>query len=147
MLVRVVNQSDATAWERMRQTLWPAAAGEHAGEIARFFSGDRRDPAEVLMAIDESGRAIGFAEVSIRPSAEGCNSGRVAYLEGWFVESSVRRQGVGTALVKAAEVWGRSQNCTELASDVELGNAASAAAHKALGFSEIVRKVCFRKDL
>lgn len=147
MVVRAINRSDAPAWERMRQTLWPSAAGEHAGEIARFFSGDRRDPAEVLIAIEESGRAIGFAELSIRPTAEGCDSGRVAYLEGWFVEPSVQRQGVGTALVHAAEVWGRRQGCTELASDVELGNGASEAAHKALGFSEVVRTICFRKTL
>jgi aminoglycoside 6'-N-acetyltransferase I len=147
MLVRVIAHSDAPAWERMRQTLWPSAAGEHAGEIARFFSGDRRDPLEVLLAIEDSGRAVGFAELSIRQSAEGCYSGRVAYLEGWFVEPAARRRGVGSALVKAAEAWGRDQGCTELASDVELGNTASAAAHSALGFAEIVRKVCFRKDL
>jgi len=146
MLVRAINHSDASAWERMRQLLWPSAPGEHAGEIARFFSGDRRNPAEVLLAIDERGRAIGFAELSIRPDAEGCDSGRIAYLEGWFVESSARRQGVGAALVKAAEEWGRQQHCTELASDAELANAASTAAHKALGFpllaSRFRRAVC-----
>jgi aminoglycoside 6'-N-acetyltransferase I len=147
MLVRAIEHSDAPAWERMRQTLWPSAAGEHAGEIARFFAGDRRDPTEVLIALEESGRAIGFAELSIRSSAEGCESGRVAYLEGWFVEPSYRRHGVGTALVKAAETWGRNQNCTELASDAELENVASAAAHRASGFVEVVRKVCFRKGL
>jgi len=106
MSVRVINRSDALAWECMRQTLWPSAAGEYAREIERLFGGDRRDPAEVLIAIDDSGLSIGFAELSIRPSAEGCYSGRVAYLEGWFVEASARRQGVGTALVKAADAWG-----------------------------------------
>ncbi len=71
MLVRAIQQSDFADWERMRQAFWPSPAGEHAGEIGFFFNGDRRNPAEVLIAIEESGRAIGFAELSIRPYAEG----------------------------------------------------------------------------
>ena len=47
----------------------------------------------------------------------------------------------------AAEAWGRSQGCEELASDTELANDASAAAHTALGFTEVGRVRCFRKDL
>jgi aminoglycoside 6'-N-acetyltransferase I len=147
MLIRLIQPSDAADWERMRQALWPSEPGEHAEEIASFFAGDRRDPAEVLLAIDGSGRAIGFAEVSIRQYAEGCDSDRVAYLEGWFVEEAQRRKRVGAALVAAVEAWGRAQGCTELASDTEIDNTGSAAAHRALGFSEVERIVCFRKDL
>ena len=29
---------------RMREALWPAEPCEHAGEIAAFFAGDRREP-------------------------------------------------------------------------------------------------------
>lgn len=147
MIVRSVGPGDAADWERMRQELWPAAEGEHAGEIGRFFDGDRRVAAEVLMAFAESGRAVGFAELSIRPYAEGCYSGRVAYLEGWFVESSWRGRGVGAALVRAAEEWGRGQGCAEMASDTELENEGSAKAHEAIGFEEVGRIVCFRKEL
>jgi aminoglycoside 6'-N-acetyltransferase I len=147
MLVRPIQQSDSADWERMRQAFWPSTAGEHAGEIGLFFNGDRRNPAEVLIAIEETGRAIGFAELSIRPYAEGCYSGRVAYLEGWFVEISARGKGVGAALGKAAEEWARAQGCTELASDTEIDNAASASAHESLGFEEINRIICFRKAL
>ena len=147
MHVRPIQQSDSADWERMRQQLWPSPAGEHAAEIELFFSGERRDPAEVLIAIGESGRAVGFAELSIRPYAEGCYSGRVAYLEGWFVEGSHQGKGFGGALVKAAEEWARSQGCTEFASDTEIGNAVSAAAHERLGFEEVNRIICFRKVL
>jgi aminoglycoside 6'-N-acetyltransferase I len=131
----------------MRQALWPSAPGEHAQEIASFFRGDRRNPAEVLLAVDDSGRAVGFAEVSIRPYAEGCYSGRVAYLEGWYVDEAVRRQGIGAALVRAAEEWGRAQGCTELGSDTETENLDSAAAHRSVGFTEVERIICFRKTL
>lgn len=131
----------------MREALWPAEPGEHAEEIASFFAGDRRDPAEVLLATGDSGAAIGFAEVSIRQYAEGCSTDRVAYLEGWFVEEGQRRKGIGAALVAAVEAWGRAQGCTELASDTEIHNLGSAAAHRALGFSEVERIVCFRKAI
>ena len=69
-MIRPVDRRDAAAWERMRQALWPSAPGEHAEEIARFFGGDRDDPADVLIACDDSGEPIGFAELSIRPYAE-----------------------------------------------------------------------------
>jgi aminoglycoside 6'-N-acetyltransferase I len=145
--IRPARPTDAVEWERMRQALWPSAPGEHAGEIASFFRGDRRNPAEVLLALDESGRPVGFAEVSIRPCAEACSSGRVAYLEGWFVEEAERGKGVGAALVAAVEEWGRAQGCSELGSDAAIDNVGSVAAHRSLGFTEVGRIVCFRKAL
>jgi aminoglycoside 6'-N-acetyltransferase I len=49
--------------------------------------------------------------------------------------------------VRAAEEWARGQGCVELASDTEAANAASAAAHRALGFTDLGLVRCFRKDL
>jgi len=50
-------------------------------------------------------------------------------------------------LIAAAEEWGRSQGCREFASDAELDNDPSHAAHRALGFVEVGAVRCFRKDL
>jgi len=146
VVIRVVQRGDAAAWERMRDALWPSAPGEHAREIAAFFDGPREDPQEAIIAFDD-GRAVGFAEMTIRPYAEGCQFGRVAYLEGWFVDEAARRQGVGAALVEAVAAWGRAQGCTDLASDTEIGNHDSIASHRSLGFDEVERIVCFRKAL
>ena len=147
MLIRPVEPGDAGPWARMRQVLWPSETDEHAAEIAAFFEGHRSNPAEVLLAIDEAGKAIGFAELSIRPYAEGCYSGQVAFLEGWYVAQDRRREGIGGALVRAAEAWGRAQGCTEMGSDTDIKNIVSATAHRALGFVEVNRIVCFRKTL
>ena len=103
-------------------------------------------PLAVLIAHDSTG-PDGFVELSIRAYAEGCYSGRVAFLEGWYVVPAARRKGVGRALVQAAEDWGRAQGCTEFGSDALLDNATSQAAHRALGFAEVVQIRCFRKDL
>ncbi len=147
MIVRPVTPKDASAWADLRRALWPGQVSEHAAEVAAFFEGQVREPLAVLVAADEADRLIGFAELSIRAYAEGCHSDRVAYLESWYVAPAARRRGVGRALLAAVEAWGRSQGCAELASDTELANDASAAAHTALGFNEVGRVRCFRKDL
>ena len=131
----------------MRRALWPGEVAEHAADVAAFFEGQAREPLAVLVAADEADRLIGFAELSIRAYAEGCHSDRVAYLEGWYVAPAARRRGVGRALLAAVEAWGRSHGCAELACDTELANDTSAAAHTALGFNEVGRVRCFRKDL
>ena len=132
----------------MRRDLWPeGSAAEHGAEIDAFFAGRLQNPLAALVAIDGSGEAVGFAELSIRSYAEDCVTDHVAYLEGWYVAPHARGRGVGRALVEAAEQWGLARGCTEFASDALLDNEASAAAHRALGFEETVRIRCFKKQL
>jgi len=147
VIIRPVSPADADVWLRMRIALWPEDGGSHGEEIARYFSGQRREPQEVLLACLASGAPIGFVELSIRSYAEGCTSDRVAFVEGWYVDPAHRRRGVGAALMRAAEEWGRVNKCTELGSDTQLWNLASIEAHKALGFEEVERLVAFRKSL
>jgi aminoglycoside 6'-N-acetyltransferase I len=131
----------------MRERLWPSEPGEHACDINRYFTGTVGEPVEVLLAFNGRGEAIGFIELSIRAYAQGCTGDRVAFIEGWYVESEERRRGVGAALVSAAESWAKSHSCSELASDTEIGNHASVAAHLALGFTDVGRIRCFKKSL
>jgi aminoglycoside 6'-N-acetyltransferase I len=146
--IRAARPDDARLWRGMRHALWPeGSAEEHAGEIEDFFAGRSREPLAVLVAESIPGQLAGFAELSIRPYADGCKTDRVGYLEGWYVIPEAWRQGVGRALVEAAEAWARTQGCTEFASDTEAGNERSAAAHRALGFTEASLIRCFRKDL
>jgi aminoglycoside 6'-N-acetyltransferase I len=146
--VRSATPGDAAAWLRMREALWPDdGAASHAGEIEQYFAGKLRMPLEVLVAVDEQGSTVGFAELSIRSYAEDCLTDHVGYLEGWYVAPAARRMGVGRALVAAAERWARARGCTEFASDALIDNQVSAAAHRALGFQETVRIRCFRKPL
>lgn len=145
---RAVRPGDSRLWCEMRHALWPeGSAEEHAVEIEDFFAGRLREPLKVLVAEEAPGRLLGFAELSIRPMAEGCTTDRIGYLEGWYVVPEAREQGVGRALVEAAEEWARGQGCTEFASDAEADNQRSAAAHRALGFTEVGLIRCFRKDL
>jgi len=131
----------------MRRALWPDPEDSHAEEIEAFFAGMLQNPLGVLVAVDGGGAIVGFVELSIRNYAEHCVTDRVAYLEGWYVDEHARRQGIGRALVTAAEAWGRAQGCTEFGSDAVIDNEVSAAAHRALGFDETEQIRCFRKTL
>jgi aminoglycoside 6'-N-acetyltransferase I len=147
--VRSVTAVDADEWHRMRCALWPLGddLAAHRTAIDRFFAGDRREPLEVLIAVDEEGRAVGLAELSIRNIVDSCTSDRVSYLEGWYVDPQARRRGVGRALIEAAEAWGRKQGCDEFGSDSLIDNEISIEAHRALGFEETGRVCNFRKSL
>src|SRR5262249_58795557 len=71
----------------------------------------------------------------------------VGYVEGWFVDADLRRQGVGRRLLEAAEQWATAHGCKEMASDAQMENEVSLAAHQALGFEESSRAVHLRKRL
>src|SRR5262245_52917303 len=132
--VRSAEPRDIDAWVRMRTALWPADVAEHRASVERFFSGHRHEPAEVLLAFGDDRTAVGFVELSIRNIVDSCESDRVAYLEGWYVDPSARRCGVGAALIAAAERWALQQGCTEFGSDSLIGNAVSEQAHLSMGF-------------
>lgn len=147
MLIRAVRQVDRDSWARLRQALWPSSAQDNGDTIDRYFAGGLREPLEALLALDEEGRAVGLIELSIRAYAEGSETDRIAFVEGWYVIPSARQQGVGAALIRAAEEWARLQGCTELGSDTEVENTASAAAHLAVGFRETGVVRCFLKSI
>ena len=146
MSVRIGTRADFPGWLTMRQALWPEASDErHRKEMAMILAA----PEEMvpLLYEDASGRLLGFAEAALRKYADGCLSSPVGYLEGWYVVDDARRQGVGGALMRAAEDWVRGKGCTEMASDTEIENRLSRTAHGRLGYEEVGEAVCFRKSL
>lgn len=147
--VRNFQPEDASVWLQMRRELWPdSPLSEHRDEINSFIQGKfPRGPCAVILAEDDSGQIQGFMELSIRPYAEGCQSYRVAYLEGWYVMPDARKKGFGRALVSAGEDWAREQSCTEFASDADPKNDVSFAAHRGVGFTDAGLVRCFKKEL
>ncbi len=131
MNIRRAEPADWDEWLRMRRLLWDdASAEEHQAEMREIMV----DPdAPVFLAIRPDGRPGGFLEGGIRKYADGCETGPVGYIEGWYVGADLRRPGVGGALVRAMEAWVRERGLTELASDPWIGNETSIAAHKRLG--------------
>jgi aminoglycoside 6'-N-acetyltransferase I len=145
VIIRPLQAQDLDAWTSLRAALWPHHSAPKLREEAERFLAWAQFGA-VYVAQDE-GRLVGMIEASLRPYADGCASSPVPYIEGWFVEDAYRKTGVGRLLVTAVEVWAAGEGYTELASDAELENSVSHAAHKALGFEETDRIICYRKAL
>jgi aminoglycoside 6'-N-acetyltransferase I len=148
MLIRSASLQDFERWQILRQKLWPQVEVEdsrkdffdHLNGSIKIF---------ILLAEDVDNNEItGFLEASIRCEyVEGCETDRVGYIEGWFVDEKYRRQNVGRKLVMAAENWARGMGCKEMASDCELENETSQIAHQKIGYEAISRNVHFKKWL
>ena len=143
--VAQAGAADREDWFALREALWPQPVEMQSQEISEIL--ERADCAAFL-ARNVAGRAVGFAEASLRRDfVSGCETSPVGFLEGIYVTPYVRRQGVARALVDAVTAWTRTQGCSELASDAAIDNLASHQMHEALGFSETERVVFFRRVL
>ena len=143
--VRNVRPEDRAEWLRMRKALWDDCPDDQQEREIDEFRGSTVD--RVFFAERPDGGLCGFLEAATRSRANGCETTPVGYLEGWYVDPDVRRQGVGRALIEDAEAWARSKGCRQMASDAELWNTVSHQAHGALGYQETGRVVTFKKDL
>jgi aminoglycoside 6'-N-acetyltransferase I len=102
----------------------------------------------ILVSQSEDDALTGFLEVGLRSHADGCDTAHpVGFVEGWFVHDAFRKQGIGRALMRAAEDWARTQGCLEIASDTWIDDDMSIDAHQALGFEVVDHCIHFRKLL
>jgi aminoglycoside 6'-N-acetyltransferase I len=152
MVIRPVEASDANEWLRMRMALWPDSnLDKENNEIKHFLATPARAVLPTMQAVFVCQRPdiglCGFVEVGIRPYADGCETTDVGYLEAWYVDPDWRNQGIGRALVRAAETWAHRQGCREMASDADLTNILSQTVHQRLGYVETSRIVQFCKTL
>lgn len=145
MRVRPLEPSDWNEWRRMRLALWPDEAS--AGSDQEMRASHEQSDARVFVALRPDRSLCGFVEVGTRGYAEGCETSPVGYIEGWYVDPDVRRQGYGRALLEAAEEWARSAGYSEMGSDALLDNTRSHRAHLRSGYEEVERLVVFRKPL
>jgi aminoglycoside 6'-N-acetyltransferase I len=145
--VSPAHAADHDDWLAMRVDLWPEGReDEHRADIEAY---DEAGQSPIcLIARDEAGTALGFAEAALRQDyVNGCETSPVAFLEGIYVRPDARGRGVARRLVMAVEAWAVGLGCTEFASDADIGNVDSHAMHEALGFTETQRVVYFRKLL
>lgn len=125
--------------------LWPDAP---VSELKEEFEEMMACPEVALFLCRREGVACAFAQVQLRHDyVEGTESSPVAYLEGIFVESECRQQGIGRALVLACQNWACEQGVHEFASDCLLENQESLQFHLAVGFREANRLICFVKSI
>jgi GNAT superfamily N-acetyltransferase len=150
-MIRLIDEGDRTELLRMLTALRPTDP-ELVKWVDGIYAGTNMVKA-VFVKEREAGQGDlpallgGFLELGERAYAEGCESSPVAFIEGWYVDGDLRNQGVGRALVAAAEKWARRRGYQEMGSDLVLGNDISLNAHLALGFKEVERLVALAKKL
>lgn len=146
LAVRELGSADLDLWARLAHALWPEDPPEtHRAEIAATRGpgvGGRRG-----FVAEAEGAVAGFAELGLRPYADGCATRPVAFLEGVWVAPRARRRGVGRALLAHLEALARAEGRREMGSDALISNRRSRAAHRAWGFEEVERVVHLRKVL
>jgi len=145
MRVRAYRDADWSEWLRLSQALFPhSGPEEHEPDMRRFRE---RDDAAVFIAERPDGSVCGYVEVGARPYVDGCDTSPVGYIEAWYVDADMRRDGYGRALLQAAEQWARGRGYREMGSDALLDNTVSHQAHERSGYVEVDRVVQFRKIL
>jgi aminoglycoside 6'-N-acetyltransferase I len=148
MRVEPYREQDFEDWLGLRYALWPQEGELESGARALAARMANMGDAAVFLARSAEGRALGFAEASLRRDyVNGCATSPVAFLEGLYVEPAWRRQGIARALCAAVESWAVKLGCAGFASDALLANEPAHHVHMALGFRETERVVYFRKPL
>lgn len=144
-MVKKAEIADVPHLAELALQLWP----EHEKQEleAEFRQGMQQGSTHVFLKWLEDS-AVGFAQCGLRQDyVEGTSTSPVGYLEGIFVLPEYRGRGFARELTASCEAWAKAQGCWEFASDCELTNLESLHFHKALGFSEANRIICFVKKL
>jgi aminoglycoside 6'-N-acetyltransferase I len=151
IVVRQAQVADTEMLAEMCALLWPdSPLEEHRRELETALRSCMNGtlPGAILVAQDIDGLLTGFLQVGLRSHADGCDvSQPVGFVEGWFVQEKFRHQGIGKALMCAAETWSRQHGCREMASDTWIDHEESIHAHKGVGFEVVDRCVHFHKWL
>ena len=125
--------------------LWDNNSAEDL--IKEFSEIILREDARVFIKY-EGDIPAGFAQCQLRYDyVEGTETSPVGYLEGIFIKEGFRQKGYARELLAACEKWACIKGCKEFASDCELDNLISLQFHKAVGFTEANRIICFTKKL
>lgn len=144
-MIRQATLNDIEDIVELASLLWEKADREELKE--EFHDILATDNGQVFLKYDVQ-IAVGFAQCQLRYDyVEGTKTTPDGYLEGIFVKENFQNKGYAKALVLACENWAKTKGCVEFASDCPLENYCSFAFHRAMGFTEVNRIICFTKRL
>jgi len=144
-MVRKAEKRDLEVLANLAVQLFEGSSvGELTDEFSELISEDKAQ--FFIKYINDA--PVGFAQCQLRfDYVEGTQTSPVGYLEGIFIKDGYRRKGYAKELLAECEAWAKSNGCQEFASDCELNNMNSFRFHRAMGFTEANRIICFTKTL
>ena len=144
-MVRKATNSDSRVLAEMAIQMWDSHTID---ELETEFIETLNDVQSAFFIKYVNNIPAGFAQCGLRTDyVEGTESSPVGYLEGIFVKEDYRNNGHAKELLLTCEMWAKNMGCTEFASDCELDNIGSLNFHKAMGFDEANRIICFKKRI
>lgn len=144
-MIKQAIKEDAMALAQLAIEMWnDNTVSDLKEQFQELLKSD--DAVCFLKYVDE--KPVGFAQCQLRTDyVEGTETSPVGYLEGIFILEGYRHNGYAKALLKECEKWSKEKCCSEFASDCELENTDSLKFHKAMGFEEANRIICFTKKI
>lgn len=144
-MVRRAEKNDVPIIADLAVLLWN---GSSADGLSNEFTDMLSDDNAKFFLKYENDIPVGFAQCQLRHDyVEGTETTPVGYLEGIYVKENYRRRGYAKELLTECEKWAKEKGCTEFASDCEIDNDISFQFHKAVGFAETNRIICFAKEI
>lgn len=106
MVVRAAESRDTPAIAALAGQLgYPTSPDEMSRRLAGL------DDRDAVFVAEDGGTCVGWIQVSVVESLE---SGRFAEIRGLVVGETQRGSGIGAALVRAAEEWGKERACPKV---------------------------------
>ena len=138
-MITEVNKTNQQEFENLLKHLWENATLEDCKKDAKVTK-------QFMYYIDN--KAVGLLTCSIkREYVAGCDTNKVAHLEGLYVLPEHRRKGIAAELVNHFRLWAKTKGCKEMASDVEVDNQTSLQVHKKLGFEVVETTIHLKQDI
>ncbi|MCW4630425.1 GNAT family N-acetyltransferase [Marinomonas rhodophyticola] len=107
--IRSIRHQDCNAWSALRVEFLPEIKNINQAEVDAFFHGSHPNVQEVLIALDDAQKMVGFIELNLRDNVPGSSQQTTPYIEAWFVSPDCQGQGIGKALIHAAEEWAKQK--------------------------------------
>ena len=146
MNIKPLTEYTPKTANRIRELLIQLSrSGKDRGEIPEQWFNNliASDYHDMLIAYDDNEKIIGIATLSI---IMGPIVRKIAYLEDFVTDESVRGQGVGDALWQEMLKWAKDKGCTELNFTSGHGREAAQSFYQKRG-AEIYDTNFFRKTL
>lgn len=138
-MIEKINNKNKVEFESLLNKFWRGVTLEDCKKDAKTTA---------QFAYRLNNKLVGLLTCSIkREYVAGCDTNKVAYLEGLYVLPKYRKQKIATQLIKHFELWASKKGCTELASDLELTNKASLQFHNKMGFEVVEKTIHLKKEI
>jgi len=145
MSIISVNDKNLKEYVDLAMLLFP---DEDYNEEYKMYKEAFKTDKEMGYLYQADNKYAGMMHLSVRSDyVNGTDTTPVLYLEAIYVLPEYRKQGVARKFIEFAEETAKQKGIMQLASDCLLENYASELFHKACGFREEERVICFVKDV